>query len=81
MRCMKLCYYKQKMGSGTKPTDPMKFLQANTRRSPYLNAEGLGSFSPVNRKVHNFGVLALFFLRKDPYYQVTYFFHLIFMLP
>ena len=59
MKCIKLRYYKQKMGSGTKPTGLMKSPWAGTRRWLYLNAEDLGSFTPINCKGHNFSILAL----------------------
>lgn len=66
MNCIRLHYYKQKMGSGTKPTD----LMASTgwHKEIAISEYGdLDSFSPINCKGHNFSPLALFFLRKNPH--------------
>lgn len=78
MKYIELCYYKQNVGSGTKPTGLMKSLQPGTRRLPYLNAGDLGSFSPINCKGHNCSILTL--LSKARPSLLSYFFHIIFML-
>lgn len=59
MKCIELRYYEQKVGSATKPTDPVKSPQVGVMRSPYLDARELGSFSPTNYKGHHFSILAL----------------------